>query len=131
MANLAVATALQALAFIGSDTEGRHTSSAPALDLLVDMVVKLMQHVLQSQHLSRPTTSVSTAEEVCMEELAIVAACCEAVASCDCGAQLPGLHRLPGEKLLLNLLQRRESQESIQVQLMSYCMHAAWQCLLF
>lgn len=122
MASLAVATALQALSLIASDSQARHTSSAPALDLFVDMIAQLMQHVLQPQNMTPPATAVSTAEEVRMEELAIVACCCEAVASCDGGAQLPGLHGLPGEELLLNLLQRRESQYSVQVQLASHCM---------
>ena len=110
MANLAVATALQALTLLTSNAQARHTSSAPALELFVDMVLKLIQNVLQPQHMSG-----SIAEEVCMEELTIVASCCGAVASCDSGALLPGLSQLPGEELLLNLLQRRESQDSIQV----------------
>ena len=125
MASLAVATALQAITLIASNTQARPTSSAPALDLLVDMVVKLMQHVLQPQN-----TGGSTAEEIRIEELAIVASCCEAVITCDGGALLPGLHQLSGEQLLLSLLQRRESQDSIQVQRMSRCMHAISQCLL-
>lgn len=131
MANLAVDTALQALTLIASDAQTRHSSSAPALDLFGDMVVKLMRHLLQPRKIGTATVSGSSAEEVevRMEELAIVASCCQAVARCHTGAQLLGLQHLPREKLLLNLLQRRESQDSIQVQLMSCCMHAAWQCL--
>ena len=110
MANRAVATALQALTLLSSDAQARHTRSAPALNLFVDMILKLIRNVLKPQHMSG-----SIVEEVCMEELAIVASCCGAVASCGCKALLPVLHQLPGEELLLNLLQRRESQDSIQV----------------
>ena len=126
LADLAVDTALQALTLVASDTQTRHSSSASALDLFGDMIVKLMRHVLQPHKTGIATISGSSAEEVevRMEELAIVASCCQAVARCGSGAQLPGLHQLPGEKLLLNLLQRRaESHDSIQVQLISCCMH--------
>ena len=117
MAHLAVATALQALTLIASDTQTRHSSSAPALELLVDMVVRLMQHALQQRR--KPAVDVSADEEVCMEELALVASCCQAIASVDSGRRLPGLQQLPGEDLVVSLLQRRESQDNIQVSLIS------------
>lgn len=117
MAHLAVATALQAFTLIASSTQARHTSSAPALELFVHMVAKLMQHVLRPQGISTPTANTAAAEEICIEELTMVASCCEAAASVGCEGQLPGLQQLLGEELLLKLLQHRESQDQIQVPL--------------
>lgn len=117
MAHLAVATALQAFTLVASNTQARHTSSAPTLELFVHMVAKLMHHVLRPPGTSIPTASAKAAEEVCIQELNVMASCCEAVASVASKGKVPGLQQLPGEELLLNLSQRRESQHKIQVPL--------------
>lgn len=115
MAHLAVATALQAFTLIASNTQARHTSSAPALELFVHMVGKLMHHAMRPHGTSTPTANAAAAEEICVEELTAVASCSEAVASVGSEDKLPGQQQLPGEELLLNLLQHRESQDKVQV----------------
>ena len=115
MAHLAVATALQAFTLIASNTQARHTSSAPALELFVHMVAKLMHHVLHPQSTRTPTAH---AEEICIEELTVVASCCEAVARVGSEGKVPGQQQLAGEEpyLLLKLLQQRQSQSQSQSQ---------------
>lgn len=117
MAHLATNTALQALTLIASDTQTRQTSTAPALELLLHMAAALMQHVTQRQH--SPTIHVTAAEEVYIEELAVVASCCQAVADVARGGHLPPVQQMPGEEMIVSLLQSWESQGNVQVSHMS------------
>lgn len=113
MARLATGTALQALTLIASDTQARQASTASACELLLHMAAALMQHVTQQQR--SPTMHVTAAEEIYIEELAVVAPCCQAVAIVARGGHLPALQQMPGEEMIVSLLQSWKSQGSIQV----------------
>ena len=79
------------------------------------MAAALMQHGTQQQQYNHTSVPMSAAEEVYIEELAVVASCCQAVAGVVSGHRLPALQQLPGEELVVSLLQSWESQGSVQV----------------
>ena len=116
-AHLAVTTALQALTLLAGNASTSPSSRASSIEVLVNMVADLMQHAL-AKH-TWPVASLS--EELYVEQVAVLAACCRAVASMGSSQQVSGLRRLPGEELTVSLLEHRESsQHMIQVSQVSY-----------
>ena len=78
------------------------------------MATELMQRALAKR--SQPVGDASATEELYVEQLAVLAACCRAVASMNSSQQVCGAGQLPGEELIVSLLEWWESgQHTLQV----------------
>ena len=125
LAQLAVTTALQALSLIAHNTGSGDICSTSGLEALLSMAAELMQRAVTRP--SGSTAQGSAAAELYVEQLTLVAACCQAVAGVKDVKQVTGWQQLPQEELVIALLEQQEHSQSLtEVQVNIDCTH--WGC---